>query len=139
MSSELRAELSTKNPYWIEKHRYYELKHFCLQYPIWKQSYESLGILASKPANLVMCQNKYGISNPTERIGSIRYELKRKIDMVEKTAEEADDTLAQFLILGISKGKGYTAMKMEYAIPCCRDTYYDRYHRFFWLLNKKRG
>lgn len=34
MGTTLRAELSEKNPYWIEKHRYYELKHFCLQYPI---------------------------------------------------------------------------------------------------------
>lgn len=37
MGTTLRAELSEKNPYWIEKHRYYELKHFCLQYPIWKK------------------------------------------------------------------------------------------------------
>lgn len=28
MGTTLRAELSEKNPYWIEKHRYYELKHF---------------------------------------------------------------------------------------------------------------
>ena len=28
-----RAQLSAKNPCHIPKHRYYELKHFCLQYP----------------------------------------------------------------------------------------------------------
>lgn len=27
MGTTLRAELSEKNPYWIEKHRYYELQH----------------------------------------------------------------------------------------------------------------
>lgn len=42
MGTTLRAELSEKNPYWIEKHRYYELKHFCLQYPIWKKAYAAL-------------------------------------------------------------------------------------------------
>ena len=42
MGTTLRAELSEKNPYWIEKHRYYELKHFCLQYPIWKKAYSAL-------------------------------------------------------------------------------------------------
>ena len=42
MGTTLRAELSEKNPYWIEKHRYYELKHFCLQYPIWKKAYTAL-------------------------------------------------------------------------------------------------
>lgn len=28
MGTTIRPELSEKNPYWIEKHRYYELKHF---------------------------------------------------------------------------------------------------------------
>lgn len=37
MATVIRAEISRKNKYWINKHRYYELKHFCLQYPIWKQ------------------------------------------------------------------------------------------------------
>lgn len=36
MRNDMRPELSQKNPYWIGKHRYYELKHFCLQYPIGK-------------------------------------------------------------------------------------------------------
>ena len=38
MGTTIRPELSEKNPYWIERHRYYELKHFCLQYPIWKKA-----------------------------------------------------------------------------------------------------
>lgn len=42
MATEIRPELSEKNPYWIGKHRYYELKHFCLQYPIWKKAYNAL-------------------------------------------------------------------------------------------------
>ena len=41
MATEIRPELSEKNPYWIGKHRYYELKHFCLQYPIWKKAYNA--------------------------------------------------------------------------------------------------
>lgn len=28
MSTTIRPELSEKNQYWIDKHRYYELKHF---------------------------------------------------------------------------------------------------------------
>lgn len=28
MGNIIRAEVSENNPYWIEKHRYYELKHF---------------------------------------------------------------------------------------------------------------
>lgn len=45
MGTTIRPELSEKNPYWIERHRYYELKHFCLQYPIWKY-FQRMGWLA---------------------------------------------------------------------------------------------
>ena len=33
----VKPELSKRNPYKLDKHRYYELKHFCLQYPDWKK------------------------------------------------------------------------------------------------------
>ena len=41
MATVLRSELSPKNKYYIDKHRYYELKHFCLQYTEWKKSYSA--------------------------------------------------------------------------------------------------
>ena len=49
MANDIRPEVSQKNPYWIGKHRYYELKHFCLQYPIWKKAYLSLDALSKRP------------------------------------------------------------------------------------------
>ena len=42
METVVRADISKKNAYWIDKHRYYELKRFCLQYPIWAKSYAEL-------------------------------------------------------------------------------------------------
>lgn len=42
MSTTVRSEISKKNIYWIEQHRYYELKHFCLQYPLWKKAYSEI-------------------------------------------------------------------------------------------------
>lgn len=52
MGNIIRAEVSENNPYWIEKHRYYELKHFCLQYPIWKRNYVSLDGLSSRSSSI---------------------------------------------------------------------------------------
>ena len=49
MGTTIRPELSEKNPYWIERHRYYELKHFCLQYPIWKKAYAALDGFSGLP------------------------------------------------------------------------------------------
>ena len=41
MATVLRPELSPKNKYHIDKHHYYELKHFCLQYTERKKSYSA--------------------------------------------------------------------------------------------------
>lgn len=42
MSTTIRPKISEKNKYYIDKHRYYELKHFCLQYPLWEKQYNEL-------------------------------------------------------------------------------------------------
>lgn len=67
MGTTLRAELSEKNPYWMEKHRYYELKHFCLQYPIWKKAYAALDGTNTKTMNLAMRVITNNIDDPTSR------------------------------------------------------------------------
>lgn len=139
MGTVIRPELSKKNQYWIERHRYYELKHFCLQYPIWQQTYISLGGLSSNPVGLETFRSKHGISNPTERIGITRANLKNKMEMVEAAAEESESEIAKYLILGVTKGLSYETLKTIYSIPCCRDVYYESYRRFFWILNKKRN
>ncbi len=139
MGTILRPELSKKNPYWIEKHRYYELKHFCLQYSIWKQAYNSLGGLSSRQSDLAMCSSKYNMSNPTERIAIIRSFYSDRMNMIEKTAKEADNELHNYIIIGVTENMSYDTLRVRYNIPCCKDIYYDRYRRFFWLLNKARG
>jgi len=42
MGTTIKPELPDKNKHYIEKHRYYELKHFCLQYQAWKRAYAAL-------------------------------------------------------------------------------------------------
>ncbi len=139
MGTTIRPELSKKNPYWIEKHRYYELKHFCLQYPIWKQAYNSLGGLYGRVSDFAFGSNKYNASSPTERIAIARGFYSDRMDMVEKTAKEADCTLSEYIVIGVTENMSYDLLRVNYDIPCCKDVYYDRYRRFFWLLNKARG
>ena len=42
MGNHEKAVLSKKNKYYISKHRYYELKHFCLQYNEWIEELKKL-------------------------------------------------------------------------------------------------
>lgn len=39
MSKDVRSELSKRNKWHISKHKFLELKHFCLQYPEWHKLY----------------------------------------------------------------------------------------------------
>ena len=50
MSTVIRPEISEKNKYWISKHRFYELRHFCLQYREWER--ERLNIIWVPSAQL---------------------------------------------------------------------------------------
>ena len=49
MSTRIIPEISKNKPEWIPKHRYYELKHFCLQYPEWKKMVSELNLIKSGP------------------------------------------------------------------------------------------
>lgn len=77
MGNIIRAEVSEKNPYWIEKHRHYELKHFCLQYPIWKKAYSSLNGMLSRREALNAFGKARHVSNPTERIAMLNKALRK--------------------------------------------------------------
>ena len=84
MGTNIRPELSNKSPYWIERHRYYELKHFCLQYPIWKRAYAALGNLGANPQTLMLFSKTNQRNSPTERCAVARlYYLERSRQLSE--------------------------------------------------------
>jgi len=138
MGTTIRPETSKKNKYWLEKHRYYELKHFCLQYPIWKRAHLSLDGLSKRPEDLEIFF-KSGVSDPTFRCAEARVYYSDRMETVEQTAIKADSSLYEYILKGVTLGVSYEHMKTTLEIPCSKDMYYDRYRRFFWLLNKKRA
>ena len=137
MSTTIHPDISKKNPYWIEKHRYYELKHFCLQYPIWKKAYESLNGLSKRPVDLERFERN-GISDPTANCAVAMIFYRERLDMIEKAALETDSELARYLLIGVTEGLSYDILRAKHNIPCCRNTYYELYRKFFWMLNKIR-
>lgn len=134
----MRPELSMKNEFRIEKHRYYELKHFCLQYPIWKKAYNSLNGLSRKTDNSNIFKHSNNVSNPTERIGVAMANYSKKMNMITETAEKVDKIMAPYLVRGVTQGESYDAMRTRIGVPCCRDTYYELYRQFFYELNRVR-
>ena len=62
-----------------------------------------------------------------------------RMELVEKVAREADPYLASYILKAVTEGYSFTYLKSRLEIPCSRDTYYDRYRRFFWILSNSRN
>ena len=113
MGTTTRPELSEKNKYWIEKHRYYELKHFCLQYLIWKKAYLALDGLSKRPTDLAV-MSKTNISDPTGKCAESRIFYADRMNMLERVANGKSFVgglkyyrIVILLLVDIMKLKGY--------------------------------
>lgn len=138
MSTIIRPELSERNQYWIDKHRYYELKHFCMQYPGWKRLYKSLICFPSSSIKTVPVSKTNNVIDPVTKNLDERLFYADRINMLERVAKETDESLACYILKAITEGVSYDNLRVQTDIPCCKDTYYDLYRRFFWLLSKER-
>lgn len=138
MATVLRAELSPKNKYYIDKHRYYELKHFCLQYPEWKRAYSDFDDVTIPLSMLEHTSTSNLPGDPTAKRALMKIFYSERIKLIEKTAIETDPYLYSYIIKGVTESKSYTYLRTKLGIPCGKDMYYDRYRRFFWLLNEAR-
>lgn len=132
----VRPKISKKNKYWIDKHRYYELKHFCLQYPTWKEVYFTS--IEPKTSSFEITPMTNELSDPTAKHAILKAQYCERIKMIEETASRTDANLHKYILKAITEGLSYAHMKTKFDIPCGKDMYYDRYRRFFWLLDQMR-
>lgn len=138
MSTTIRATISRKNKYWISKHRYYELKHFCLQYPNWKTIYSSLDDMSLSSPKIKHTSNIATIDDRTSKYAMVKVHYSELIKMVEDAAFESDEFLYEYILKAVTEERSYSYLQTKMNIPCSKDVYYDRYRKFFWILNKKR-
>lgn len=132
----MRSKVSKKNNYYIPKERYLELKHFCLQYPDWVRAY---CIFCFQPAQTRMTETKVVnvyIHDFTDFLPGLD-ELKSKIDLVDKTANETDEFLSSYILKSVTQGISYDSLNARESIPCCRNVFYKTQRKFFWLLDQK--
>lgn len=99
-----------KTEYTLSKHRYYELKHFCLQYPDWIKEYRDADGWSGK-------------GDTTSRDGIKRAEIIRFVDLIQTCAYDTNRDLLPF-VTGES-----------ISIPS--ELLYF-YRKFFWELSRRR-
>ena len=138
MGTTIRPEVSMKNKYWIDKHRHYELKHFCLQYPIWKKAYIDCLDCDISVSMIDGVRQQDGVYDPTSARAVTRAYYGDRIKLLERVAKDADKYLWHYILRAVTEGLSYTYLRTKLDIPCGKDMYYDRYRRFFWLLSELR-
>ena len=134
MGTNVRRNLSTKNRYYLPKHRRLELEHFCLQYNDWKKEINALNAMP-----VCHYQEVKGSipSDPTAKTALRSSYFKEKCEMVERSAKECDPDIGKFIFESVTTGKPFSYFEAK-GIPCGRDMFYDRLRKFYWILDKYR-
>lgn len=123
-----RSQVSKSNQYYISKHRYYELKHFCMQYPEWKELYF-----------YAKTQTLHELDDPTGYYASIMADCQYCMTLVEKTANGTDTVLGRYIFKHVTTGATYENLKLLESIPCGRELFYEYLRKFYWLLSQEKG
>ena len=135
MGTNVRPNIAPSNKYWISKHRYYELKHFCLQYPEWQSALEAMKTDSFSSYYIRVHKDDTSHKDPTADLATLRANLQMKINAVEHVAWETDPVIGPYILEAVTTGASYTYLSMNKDLKCSRDEYYENYRKFFWLLN----
>lgn len=133
MSTIIRAKISTSNPYYISKHRYYELKHHCLQYPEWKQEIAKLRTRSLIQAHSIKISTDARVIDKTAEMGLVGAYMASLVTTVDKCCEIAGGDISDYIHIAVTQGKSYSVLNP----PCGKEYFYKKYRQFFWLLDKE--
>lgn len=96
--------------YYLDRDRFKELKHYCLQYPKWRK------IIADEPLES-------------------RIDMEKAMLLIEKTAVDTSEKLAEWILKGATYDMSYSVLR-----PPCDGYTFDYYmHKFYWLLSVRKG
>ena len=127
----------SEKKYNISKHRFRELYYFCLQYQEWldELKYKTDDVSSVGITNMPTSRNT---NSNVERLALRRAQLEEKCKILEQTAIEADPELYQYILKAVTnEGISYNYLKMVMNIPCCKNVWYDRRRKFYYLLSEK--
>lgn len=135
MATSIVPELSKTNPYYISKHRYYELKHFCLQYPEWQREIRELKAKSIGTTSMIFQRREKHLEDKVSEIAIQIFSREEKMRKVDQIINSLEPWIRNYIFLAVTQGRSFTYLSTVLDMPCCRDTYYERYRRFFYLLH----
>lgn len=137
MGTDIRPVVSEKRSHALEKHRYYELVHFCRQYDYWHKALLDLSYYQSPKFDRPLSDLKANLSM-TERLAYQRMYYTNKIELIDSVAREAGPFVLPYLMECVTKGTSYARLNARLNMPCSRGEFYQAYRKFFWILHKRK-
>lgn len=105
--------------YELSRHRFAELKHFCMQYEEWKQQYA--------------LQEEQSLPPPETAIPKTAY--LNAIQLIETTAVDTSAILGSYILNSVTQN-----VSIRQINPPCDSKTFEFYRRkFFWLLSERKG
>ena len=117
-----------KGQYWLSKNRYYELKHFCLQYKEWQELYLR-----------VLSQTLNEKDDPTGEYAALAADLEWAMHLVKDTALGTDRVLGPYIFDHVVNGSNYVKLYTVNRMPCGKDLFYKFVQKFFYILSIQKG
>lgn len=75
---------------------------------------------------------------PDRANGMARAFYSSRVDLLEHCLGELEPAIAPYILRGVTEGHSYEALRIK-GCPCCKDTYYNNYRKFFWILSRERA
>jgi hypothetical protein len=110
--------------YALSKHRFYELKHFCLQYPEWLKAYNDADGYSDEAG-----KNE---GDTTSKDGMTRAELWKNIRLVQKACHDTGYNHWGVLL-------AYVTGTLKVPYPGEKELFFFYYRKFFYILSKRRA
>ncbi len=129
-------DLSLSKEFNISRHRYRELKEFCLQYGEKKEKLRQLYSLSSAQPDVAVMGGEPG--KPTERKAISALQLKNDMEIIDEALKDAcgaDVGLLPLLKKNVTEGVGFD--RLGY-VPCSIRNFYQIRRKFFFLLDKEK-
>lgn len=124
--------------YALGKNEFLHAKYYALRYNKWKDEYKAL-----EDSSKAIRYDKDRIQtsgdfDPVEYAGMRRAELAKKMEMIEKTAEETDPELSDWILQGVTQDFAtFKYLSTVKRIPCGKDKYYNARRKYYYLLSQK--
>ncbi len=129
-------DLKLSKEYSISRHRYRELKEFCLQYEEKKSELQQIYTSSSVSPEVAVMGGIPG--KPTEQKAMRASQLNGEIELIDNCIREAcgDDVgLIEQLKRNITLGVGYDGLGY---VPCGVRQFYKCRRKFFFILDKEK-